>query len=152
MICFPIGFAKKAAEVVLLIVKDEFQQEFDIPENVVVPPGSRIECKVFGKPRVAFAQQAVNPDGFKPQVKLVIVVQAVVKLIIRNPEGRAIAVFFAVFERRIETDIKLPLGVELVVKDVLIDCGPCKRRLDKIVCDIRVRVIFKVVAAAAFDP
>lgn len=153
LICFPVKavFPKRPAEAVV-IVKDEFQQEFPIPDNVTVPSGSRIECKVVGKPRAAFAERTEGLQGSKQAVRLVVVVQAIVRFVVRNPAGRIIAIFFGAFERRIEAVVKLPVGAELVLKDVLIDCGPCRRRMDKIVCDIRIRVIFKVVGSAGIDP
>lgn len=153
LICFPVfKDVVKRVVVVIITVKDEFKHEFDIPDNLVIPPGATIDCKVVGKPKVAHALEPVDTEGGKTKFKLVILVQAIVKIIVRDASGRVVAAFLAVVERRIETFVFLPFGAVLVVKDVLVDCGPCRLVHGKIVCQIKIRVIFKVVGGTAFDP
>lgn len=151
-LCVPAWF--DLAGKIEVTVEDEFKEEFDVPEDVTVPHGATVECRLYGEPLLTHAHQPVGCAGCEQRVKLVIIVQAVVRIVVRK-DGCVVADFISAFRRRIEAVVKLPALAAIFLKEARVDCGPCKLRPGwfcfgpgEIVCHVCVRVTFKVVALA----
>lgn len=149
--CVPPPF-NRCGRRVEVAVEDEFKQEFDVPKGVKIPHAATVECRLCGEPKVVHEHRPAGCDADDRRVKLVIIVQAVVRIVVRHPDGAVVASFLAPFQRRIEAVVRLPFPAVIVLESAQIGCGRCKLHpgwlffAPKVVCAVFARVVFRVIA------